>query len=301
MVGLALVGVVSVGAGLAVYALARRRGPRAAGATAVEVADRVVEVPPARAALRHDAVTPETVTGAGLMAVAVAVVITGLVVGILAYVIRRNPSFLSVDEVVERWAEAVATPTSDAVLRGLTHLGDTIVVIAVGLAVASWVAVRHRTAAAFAFLAVVIAGQALIANAIKVGVARARPALSPRAGYSGESFPSGHAATAAACFAAFALVLAIGRAPRARAVLMAAAVSVGVAVAGTRVLLGVHWTSDMVAGLAIGWSWYLVCAAAFGGRMLRYGAPVRAAAARASDGEIGSERADEVRAMSRRT
>jgi undecaprenyl-diphosphatase len=37
------------------------------------------------------------------------------------------------------------------------------------------------------------------------------------------------------------------------------------------VLLDVHWLSDVVAGLALGWAWFALCAIAFGGRLLRFG------------------------------
>ena len=49
------------------------------------------------------------------------------------------------------------------------------------------------------------------------------------------------------------------------------------AVASTRVLLDVHWLSDVTAGLALGWAWFAVCAIAFGGRFLRFGAAVEVA------------------------
>ena len=41
-------------------------------------------------------------------------------------------------------------------------------------------------------------------------------------------------------------------------------------------LLDVHWLSDVVAGLALGWAWFAVCAIAFGGRLLRFGATAEA-------------------------
>jgi membrane-associated phospholipid phosphatase len=62
-----------------------------------------------------------------------------------------------------------------------------------------------------------------------------------------------------------------------RALIAATAVAVAVAVAGSRVLLGVHWLSDVVAGLAFGWGWFAICAIAFGGRFLVFGAPVQKA------------------------
>jgi undecaprenyl-diphosphatase len=43
------------------------------------------------------------------------------------------------------------------------------------------------------------------------------------------------------------------------------------------VLLDVHWLTDVIAGLALGWAWFGVCAIAFGGRVLDFGAPVEAA------------------------
>jgi membrane-associated phospholipid phosphatase len=97
---------------------------------------------------------------------------------------------------------------------------------------------------------------------------------------SGPSFPSGHA-TAAATWAAVALVLSRGASPRARAVLAGAAVTIAVAVACSRVFLGAHWLSDVIGGLLLGWAWLWLCAVAFGGRVLRLGAPVQEAAAQA--------------------
>ena len=51
-----------------------------------------------------------------------------------------------------------------------------------------------------------------------------------------------------------------------RAVLAAGAALVAIVVATSRALLGVHWVSDVVAGLALGWGWFLLVAVAFGGR-----------------------------------
>jgi undecaprenyl-diphosphatase len=60
-------------------------------------------------------------------------------------------------------------------------------------------------------------------------------------------------------------------------VLTGSAVAIATAVAASRVLLGLHWLSDVVAGLALGWGWFAIVALAFGGRLVRFGAPIEAA------------------------
>ena len=117
----------------------------------------------------------------------------------------------------------------------------------------------------------------MLVNTIKQILDRARPTFNPAAATLGPSFPSGHSATAAALYASVALVLARRRSPRVRALLAAAAGGIAVAVACSRVMLDVHWMSDVIAGLAFGWLWFSLCAIAFGGRFLHFGAPVEKA------------------------
>jgi membrane-associated phospholipid phosphatase len=193
--------------------------------------------------------------------------------------IRRDLGVVTVDLAVERWAEARATVFTDNVLGALTHLGDTETIIGIGIAVGAYGLWRWRRWAVPIFVLMVVLGQMLISNTIKVLIDRARPELRPRADFTGTSFPSGHTTAATATYLAVALVLAIGSSPRARAALAGAALAIGVAVGCTRVLLGVHFFSDALAGLAIGLSWFGLCAVAFGGRLLSFGAPARVEAA----------------------
>ncbi len=148
--------------------------------------------------------------------------------------------------------------------------------IAVVVGVVEWIRVRSR--AIPAFLLVVTLGDSFVTNAIKEVVDRARPTIEPVAATLGPSFPSGHSSTAAAFFAALALLAGRRRGARARAVLAGVAVGIAVAVACSRVMLDLHWVSDVVAGLALGWGWFAVCAIAFGGWLLEFGEPVEAAA-----------------------
>src|SRR4029077_18389318 len=123
----------------------------------------------------------------------------------------------------------------------------------------------------------VVVGQVLVVNLTKVVVDRSRPDIHQLTGFSGASFPSGHAATAAATFAAVALLLGRGRSHRTKAFLVAATAAIAVAVATTRVMLGVHWLTDVIAGLAMGWGWFALTSIAFGGRLLAFGQPAKIA------------------------
>ena len=65
----------------------------------------------------------------------------------------------------------------------------------------------------------------------------------------------------------------------ARAAITGGAVAIAVAVAASRVLLDVHWLTDVIGGLALGWAWFAICGIAFGGRLLRFGAGAEVAEA----------------------
>jgi undecaprenyl-diphosphatase len=114
-------------------------------------------------------------------------------------------------------------------------------------------------------------------NLIKVIVGRARPTISVLTGFTGQSFPSGHSAAAAACWGAVALLVARRWSRSGRSAAFGTAAAIAVAVACSRVFLGVHWLSDVIAGLAVGWGWLALCSIAFGGRLLEFGAPVEVA------------------------
>jgi membrane-associated phospholipid phosphatase len=136
-----------------------------------------------------------------------------------------------------------------------------------------------------------VLGQFAVTNGIKEIVERARPDISQLTGFAASSFPPGHAA-AAATFAVVALLVGRRRSRSAQAVIAGVAVAVAVMVAGTRVMLGVHWLTDVLAGLAVGWAWFALWSIAFGGRLLEFGAPAALAERMASrNGERGVSRA----------
>ena len=220
---------------------------------------------------------PEVATGLALTIALAFVLLGGLVLAGFAYLVRTNSQLVDLDASVAQWGADHAGPVSEQWLGWITHLGDTevAIVLAVVLAVVEYI--RRPSRWIIPFLLLVIAGQNALTNGIKELLDRVRPTLNPIAETLGPSFPSGHSATAAAFYAAAALVLGRGRPERTRAFLAGSAVAIAVAVACTRVMLDFHWLSDVIAGLALGWAWFAVCSIAFGGRLLRFGVAVEKA------------------------
>ncbi len=186
--------------------------------------------------------------------------------------VRSTHGLASIDAGAARWGNRHATGTSTQGLKLVTALGATWMVVIVGAIVALVEIARTRSRWVLPFLLAVIAGDKLLTMSIKALVDRARPTINPSAAALGPSFPSGHTAAAAAFWAAVALVVGRWCGPRARTLQIGLAVGVAVAVALSRVLLDVHWLSDVIGGLVLGWAWFAACAIAFGGRLLRFGA-----------------------------
>lgn len=266
-------------AGTAVFLAVRpkdgRRGPVAApDDPAVDAAraagEHAGDHPRLRAALTDD---PEQATGLGLTLALVAIIGGGLILAALALVIRHHDGLLRIDSSVANWGDRHATGASTSGLKLVTDLGATWLVVIVAVLVALVEARRtaSRWMAPF-FLLLVIAGDKLLNATTKGIVDRARPTLNPIADTLGPSFPSGHTSTAAAFWAAVALIAGRWCGRRGRAVLTGLAVGIAVGVAASRVLLDVHWLTDVLGGLALGWAWFAACAVAFGGRLLRFGA-----------------------------
>ena len=160
---------------------------------------------------------------------------------LLAFRVPGHPNVLA----GPRWLQECA--------RDVTALGGFTVLTLVSLMTVVILAMQRRRLQAGIFAATVVLGQAL-AEAVKAIVGRPRPDFVAHFDlvYS-SSFPSGHSTMAPVVYLTLAVILAAGEPRRdIRALLFGCAVAVIVAVGVSRVYLGVHWPTDVLAGWVLG-------------------------------------------------
>lgn len=204
----------------------------------------------------------------------VAVSVLGAVAGAMLDMVHSSSGFARWDEAVANWGAENATALTTGILGAITQLGSSLIAIPVVALVGYYGFQRWGDLTPLWFMATVYSGHWLVSNGLKVLIDRARPTVEHLVGTTSSSFPSTHAGTSAAIWAAAALVIGADRGTASRAALAGAAGMLAVSVAASRALLGVHWLTDVIAGLSVGLAWFLLVAVAFGGRALRLGEPV---------------------------
>lgn len=244
--------------------------------------------PPLRAAGRR------VVGGVATAATFAALFAGALVVGWIFSTVDRDTGFARWDSSAAEWGRENATETSTDILTFITNFGGSAYLLVIMGLIGLYHGLRRKDWGVTAYLAVVGVGVVALNNGLKWIIDRDRPDLLQLTGHAGSSFPSGHSAAAAACLAAIALVVGRRRSTGVRYVLTALAVFLAVGVAASRVLLGVHWLTDVIAGVVVGWVWFFTSTVLFGGRLLRFGEP----AERVAENRVGPtpEDARELRA-----
>jgi undecaprenyl-diphosphatase len=151
-----------------------------------------------------------------------------------------------------RWLEQVA--------RDVTSLGSVAVLVLLSVVVAGYLLLIHRRALA-AFIVVSIGGGSLLSALLKGAFGIARPDLVPHAveAYT-TSFPSGHAMLSTVTYLTLAALLAGAQEqPRVKVYLIVVAIALAVLVGVSRIYLGVHWSTDVLAGWCVGSAWAMLC------------------------------------------
>lgn len=173
--------------------------------------------------------------------------------GILEEVASGDP-LVRADTAIYRALQDLRTALGDAVMIAVTELGDTIVVIAMTIAVFLWFAWKRAWRTSAYWLAA-IASASAINTVIKVALHRARPVELFHTGWSADAFPSGHSTVNMVLYGFLAFLIGRELQPLWRLPVAFSAASLVFLIAFSRVYLGAHWLSDVIGGLAFGTAW----------------------------------------------
>lgn len=193
----------------------------------------------------------------GFLASVVLVVLLGLLLDEVFEIQTPSP----LDRAITLAVRGLQTPLRDRVLRRVTDLGDYRFLVPATLLVSGALAARGRRVSGLLFAGAVVGGF-LLESAMKMVLHRDRPDLWPALVTEKTfSFPSGHATMTTLFFGgAAAVVFHVTRSRTARSAAVGIASVLITAVAFSRVYLGAHWLTDVVAGILIGLFWVALCA-----------------------------------------
>ncbi len=144
--------------------------------------------------------------------------------------------------------------------RDVTSLGSPAVLTLITAAALGFLAlIRQWTEALFVLVS--ICGGSAVSFALKDLIQRPRPNLAAAAAQTQTySFPSGHAFLSAAAFLTLGALLArVQRRDEVKIYLLSVAIAITVLVGLSRVYLGVHWPTDVLAGWCAGAAWAILC------------------------------------------
>lgn len=188
------------------------------------------------------------------LAIALSLVVTAMsLFGLIAEGLVDGAGLISHDEAVLEWFVDHRTDWMVSLARLISAIGSFGSLLCLGLGLALWLWRRGWALAIAPALSLLVAGGAAVVTKAVFG--RPRPPISvPQTHLSSPAFPSGHATDAAGFFLAAAFVLALTVAHRRRTQLEFIAVAILSAglVGVSRLVLAVHWLSDVVAGWALG-------------------------------------------------
>lgn len=166
------------------------------------------------------------------------------------------------DVAVLQWLHQHSTPLLTQIATELTYLGTgTVVLMIVAVAALFLWHTEHKHSARLLLAAV--AGNILLNGVLKLVFHRARPTVFEwQTTAVSSSFPSGHAMSATVCYGTVAyLVIRLQKHRWSRLLTGTAAVILILLICATRLYLGVHYPSDVVAGILVGLAWASFCMA----------------------------------------
>lgn len=180
--------------------------------------------------------------------------------GVLEDVFSRDP-LVQFDQTVFSAFQGLRTGWADNVMLTITEAAGPVGTIALVLVIAALLgALRYWRTLGYWLATTGVAE--LLVWVLKQSIARKRP-HNFYAGVEQYSLPSGHTTLSVVVYGFMAFLLARGRPAWQRTVIAASAAVVILAISGSRIYLGVHWFSDVVASLSLGLAWVAVVSIAY--------------------------------------
>jgi membrane-associated phospholipid phosphatase len=162
------------------------------------------------------------------------------------------------DTTVLLWIHQWANPGLDAVMLKITALGNPEFVVPLVVLSVGWLWWKHRRLEAKIF-AIACLGASILNQELKLFFAKPRPELWTRLITENTfSFPSGHALGSLVLYGLLAYILAV-QFPKFSRWIYCGAVGLIAAIGLSRLYLGVHWPTDILAGYAVGFLWLMIC------------------------------------------
>lgn len=205
---------------------------------------------------------PEHPRSAGMLASALLLLVTMPLFFWMIGEIAPGEPMIRADVAILNLFESLRSPIGDRLMIAITTLGDGIVVTVVTLAVAGYLFARKAWRRASGFL-IAMVGTALFVPMIKFLLHRSRP-MELYSGADAFSFPSGHATLNTVLFGICAVLIAHDRSRWAKAGIFTIAATFVITIGFSRVYLGAHWMSDVLAGLLFGTAMVAAFAFVFG-------------------------------------
>ncbi len=178
-------------------------------------------------------------------------------VAVIAWQVQSQGHLLAMDRAVSGWMRLHVSDSVTVLMMTVTHWHDTLGILVMGLIVAAILA-RLRSWHQLWFLALALGGGMLLNVLLKLAFARARPIFDdPLVTLESYSFPSGHTAGSTLLYGTLGVLLAHQGHWRSRALWTGLVMVVLVSL--SRVYLGAHYLSDVLAGVCVGLVWVNVC------------------------------------------
>jgi membrane-associated phospholipid phosphatase len=181
--------------------------------------------------------------------------------------VRDCSLVVGIDASIAAWCKQHVSGAAISIMRFVTQLGSTVGILGVAAAVIITEQRRGWGRGVRRYVLVTVGGEILLTNVAKSVFDRDRPQLLQLVRIASSSFPSGHTLGAAATWSTYAYLLGRGRSVSVKVGLFAGAGTIAGAVAASRVALGVHWVTDVLAGLSLGWGWAAGTALLFRGHL----------------------------------